>query len=168
MLREIFWVYSILSIIRMLIEKKKSPFVSPEIVVVLWIFCLYCVKCWEIHRSWGRCVLYMNTNILTHRGFIYVTICLIFIISVTVDTHAMCQRSFCGCAQPIRDDVTLQRRLSLFERIHKMIPGVHVVVSWFIVITHKCIRRHTCMCLVITVVLLADGLSWDGVVYGPN
>ena len=30
---------------------------------------------------------------------------------------------FCLCAQPMRDDVTLYRRLSLAGRIHKMIPA---------------------------------------------
>ena len=42
-------------------------------------------------------------------------------------TRAECieaeQESFCVCAQPIRDVITLYRRLSLVGHIHKIVPG---------------------------------------------
>ena len=37
------------------------------------------------------------------------------------------QGTFCACTQPMRDDVTFQRRLSLAGRIHIMVP-VHAVL----------------------------------------
>ena len=37
--------------------------------------------------------------------------------------HLWHQGSFCECTQPIRDEVTLQRCLSLAGRIHKVIPA---------------------------------------------
>ena len=36
---------------------------------------------------------------------------------------SLLQGSFCECAQPMRDDVTMQRRLSLAGPIHKIIPA---------------------------------------------
>ena len=40
------------------------------------------------------------------------------------------QGSFCVCAQPMGDDVTMQRRLSLAGRIHKMIHGSWLKYFW--------------------------------------
>ena len=37
--------------------------------------------------------------------------------------------SFCECAQPMRDDATLQRSLSLAGHIHKMIPDGLVLLA---------------------------------------
>ena len=46
------------------------------------------------------------------------------------------QGSFCVCTQPTRDDVTMQRRLSLAGCIHKMIPeGSNILVRKYGVAT---------------------------------
>ena len=38
-------------------------------------------------------------------------------------SELLMQGSFCICAQPMRDDVTIQSRLSLAGHIYKMIPA---------------------------------------------
>ena len=43
------------------------------------------------------------------------------------------QGSFCVCAQPVRDDVTMWRHLSLAGRTHKMIPEWQDMTSWILV-----------------------------------
>ena len=57
-------------------------------------------------------------------------------ISMTTDN----QGSFCVCAQPMRDDVTLQRRLSLAGRIHKMIPAIHFRLRVITIMFYICSR----------------------------
>ena len=42
---------------------------------------------------------------------------------ITTTTTTTTILTFCVCAQPIRDGVTLLRRLSLTGRIHRMIPA---------------------------------------------
>ena len=51
------------------------------------------------------------------------------------------QISFCVCALPMRDDVTLQRRLSLIGRKHKIVPDMASSVYTMPAVS-TCISQH--------------------------
>ena len=50
------------------------------------------------------------------------------------------QGSFWVCAQPMRTDVTMQRRLSLAGRMRRMIPGYGIPTLKVAVITYPCLK----------------------------
>ena len=53
------------------------------------------------------------------------------------------QGSFCTCAQPMRDNVTMQRSLSLAGHIHKMTPGNP---EYFKAFVYFCSSSHRFLC----------------------